>query len=118
MLWIILGIILGYCAVGALTGGYIHQKNEPRYHSWDSGESLAVGAFWPFSWVWYLILKPLTRSGIWLREAQEKRQEKLQRIREQLEAVERERQLEIQKHIRELEQEEAEYNEARRQASA
>lgn len=116
MLWIVLGIILAYCIVGSLTGGYIHERNSHKC-GWDTGESFAVGAFWPISWVWYIILKPITRSGKWVAEAQERRRDRLQRIREELEAVERTRQLEIQKHMRELEEEEAEYQ-ARHQASA
>lgn len=117
LLWIVL-IALAYCVIGSLTGGYIHQVKKRGYGSWGNDDSWFVGAGWPISFFWYAVLKPISRAGNYLAEAQEKRVERLKKIREQLEAVERERQLEIQKHIRELEAEQAEYEARQQQASA
>ncbi len=117
MLWFVLGCFFAYSAIGALTGGFIHRLKENECR-WDWDDSAWIGVGWPVSFFWYFFLKPITKSGIYIAEAKEKRRRRLQQIREQLEAVERERQLEIQKHIRELEAEEAEYHEAQRQVSA
>lgn len=47
-----------YVILGTITAGVVNEINGKDYN-WDTINSFPVGIFFPITWLWYVVLKPL-----------------------------------------------------------